>query len=117
MIKELTCIGCPMGCMLRAEFESGEVKSVTGEGCPRGVKYAQDELTHPVRLVTSLAEAIGSEMPLSVRTSHGIAKEKIFDCLAEILKVKVQTPVHIGDVVIKGVCGTDVDIIATKELY
>ncbi|MFR5880840.1 MAG: hypothetical protein ACLUEQ_08575 [Cloacibacillus evryensis] len=28
-----------------------------------------------------------------------------------------QLPVHIGDIMIKGVCGTEADVVATKELY
>ena len=36
MTKELICINCPMGCMLTAEVENGEVISVTGNTCPRG---------------------------------------------------------------------------------
>lgn len=118
MIKEITCIGCPMGCQITAELsDSGEILSVTGYTCGIGKKYAHEELTRPTRMVTSLMEAIGSSMPLSVKTSKPIDKTKIFDCLAEISKTKAQLPVHIGDVVIKGVCGTDIDIVATRELY
>lgn len=117
MKKELTCIGCPMGCHLTAEVtDGGEILSVSGYSCAIGKKYAMEELTHPTRMVTSLMEAVGSKTPLSVKTSRPIAKEKIFDCLAAIRGTKAQIPVHIGDVLIKGVCGTDIDIIATKEL-
>ena len=31
--KELTCIGCPMGCQITVELETGEIKSVTGNTC------------------------------------------------------------------------------------
>lgn len=118
MIRELTCIGCPMGCQITAELsESGEILSVTGYTCGIGKKYAHEELTCPTRMVTALMEAVGNKMPLSVKTSQPIEKTKIFDCLAEIKRAKAQLPVHIGDVVIKGVCGTSVDIVATRELY
>lgn len=118
MIKELTCIGCPMGCQITAELgDKGEIISITGYTCGIGKKYAEEEVTRPTRMVTALMEAVGSKMPLSVKTAKPIDKTKIFDCLAEIAKAKAQPPVHIGDVVLKGVCGTDIDIVATRELY
>ena len=33
--RELTCIGCPMGCPLIVTMEAGEVISVTGNTCKR----------------------------------------------------------------------------------
>ena len=51
-IRELTCIGCPMGCQLTAVLEDGQVTRVTGNTCPRGDAYARKECTHPARTVT-----------------------------------------------------------------
>ena len=45
-IRELTCIGCPMGCQLRATLEDGVVTAVTGNTCPRGDAYARKECVH-----------------------------------------------------------------------
>ena len=47
MERELTCIGCPMGCQLRVEMENGEVLSVTGNTCKHGDVYARKEVTNP----------------------------------------------------------------------
>ena len=117
MITELTCIGCPLGCQITAESENGKILSVSGQSCAIGKRYAKEELTHPTRMVTSLMETVGGGTPLSVKTSTPIGKEKIFECLAEIRRTKAQLPVHIGDILIRNVCGTDTDIVATKELY
>ena len=46
--RELTCIGCPMGCPLTVTMEAGEVISVTGNTCKRGDVYARKEVTNPV---------------------------------------------------------------------
>ena len=35
-IRELTCIGCPMGCQLTAVLEDGQVTRVTGNTCTAG---------------------------------------------------------------------------------
>lgn len=34
--KNLTCIGCPMGCFLTVKIKDGEVQSVEGNSCKRG---------------------------------------------------------------------------------
>ncbi len=34
--KNLICINCPLGCPLTVTLENGEVKTVTGNTCPRG---------------------------------------------------------------------------------
>jgi CxxC motif-containing protein len=36
--------------------------------------------------------------------------------MEEIDKVSVKTPVHIGDIIIKDICGCGVDIVATKNI-
>ena len=33
--RELTCIGCPLGCALTVTLEHGAVVSVAGNTCPR----------------------------------------------------------------------------------
>ncbi|WMJ83341.1 DUF1667 domain-containing protein [Oscillospiraceae bacterium LTW-04] len=116
MLKEITCIGCPIGCRISAVLENGEIQSISGYSCNVGKKYAQEELTAPKRMVTALMTVRGSRHPLPVKTSQPIDKSKIFDCLNEIAGHTVSLPVHIGDVVLPGVCGSNVNIVATKEL-
>ncbi len=116
MVRELTCISCPLGCPLKVELdESGAVLSVTGNTCKRGEDYGKKEVTAPTRTVTSTIKVEGASVPVtSVRTKTDIPKEKIFACMEEIRKATVKAPVHIGDVVIKNVAGTGVDVAATK---
>lgn len=114
--RELTCIGCPVGCRIMAELEGDKIISIEGYTCNIGKKYAQEELTLPTRMVTALMKVEGTHEPLSVKTSRPIEKSKIFDCLREISAHTVMRPVAIGQAVIKNVCGTQADIIATKEL-
>jgi len=116
MKKEITCIGCPMGCRITAEVDGKQITSIVGYTCNIGKKYAQEELTVPTRMVTALMTVYGTHQPLSVKTSRPIEKSKIFDCLKEISCRTVMRPVHTGEVIIKNVCGTKVDIVATKEL-
>lgn len=112
-MTELICITCPRGCHLSVD----ENLNVTGNFCPRGAAYAKAELTHPVRMVTSSVNVVSEvESRLPVKTKDPIPKELIFKVMEEIMKVSVKAPIRIGDVVIKDVLGTGVDIVATKNI-
>ncbi len=115
--KEFTCIRCPLGCNVTATLEDGKIVGITGNTCPRGAEYVTNELTDPRRIVTSLVRVEGGIRAVaSVKTASDIPKGKIFDCLEEIKKAKVSAPVRIGDVIIKDVCGTGIDVVATCDV-
>lgn len=115
--RELTCIGCPMGCPLTVEIEDGNVVSVTGNTCKRGDVYARKEVTNPTRIVTSSVMVEGGTLAaVSVKTKEDIPKGKIFDCVKALKGVCVKAPVYIGDVIVSDVAGTGVDVIATKNV-
>ncbi|WP_119299068.1 DUF1667 domain-containing protein [Mediterraneibacter butyricigenes] len=114
--RELICIGCPMGCPLTVEMNGTEVVSVTGNTCPRGDAYARKEVTNPTRIVTSTVKVEGGKVDMvSVKTKEDIPKGKIFECVKALKGITVKAPVHIGDVILKDVAGTGIDIIATKN--
>lgn len=116
MTKELICIGCPLGCPLTVEMEGNEVISVKGNTCANGDKYARKEVTDPRRTVTSTVKVKNGKLPVvSVKTATDIPKNKIFMCMEELSHVIIEAPVHIGDVVLKNVADSGVDVIATKE--
>jgi CxxC motif-containing protein len=106
-----------MGCQITVEFEGEEVFSVKVNTCAIGDKYARQEVTHPERTVTSTVIVTGGDKErCSVKTKGNIPKEKIFACMDAINHAIVAAPVHIGDIVIKDVCGTGVDVVATKNV-
>lgn len=116
-VRNLTCIGCPLGCTLRVEMENGEVLSVSGNTCKRGDDYARKEVTHPTRIVTSTVAVTGGDIAMvSVKTQNDIPKEKIMDIMKSIEDIKVEAPVHIGDVIVANAADTGVNIIATKDI-
>ena len=53
---------------------------------------------------------------VSVKTKEDIPKGKIFECVKALKSVEVPAPVHIGDILVKDVAGTGVDIVATKNV-
>lgn len=116
--RELTCIGCPLGCSLNVTMENGQVTQVVGNTCPNGEKYAKKECTNPTRIVTSSLRVRGGKIAMvSCKTKEDIPKGMIFDVAAAMEQVVVDAPVAIGDVLISNVCGTGVDVIATKDVY
>lgn len=110
----LTCIVCPIGCTLQVTGEVGNL-TVTGNTCPRGKKYAEQEVTCPMRTVTSTVKLQGSEEAclIPVKTAAPIPKEKIEESLTTIRKAAAKAPVHIGDVIVENIADTGVALIAT----
>ena len=112
-MKELTCIVCPRGCRLKIDDDM----NVFGNACPRGEKYALNELTNPTRTVTSsIRVSNGPYTLVSVKTDKPIPKDKMFDVMKEIDKLNVQAPVRIGQIVLANVLGTDSNIVITKDI-
>ena len=113
MIRELTCIICPMGCNLTIEHENNEIKSINGFTCSRGKAYAESEFTNPVRTLTTTVKCENGEF-LPVKTSQPIPKDKLFDAMKIINNCIAPLPIHAGDVIIDNVFGSS--IVATKNI-
>ena len=113
---ELTCINCPVGCRLNVTVENGVVVNVSGNQCKRGATYARQECVDPQRMITAVIPVAGSKVPLSVKTRAPIPKKLIFACMEALTEVALSAPVAAGTVVLADVCGTGVDVIATKSV-
>ena len=117
MKKEIICTVCPRGCHIQVEGEGDKVLSVEGQGCKRGLEYASTEFAHPVRILTTTVKMAGIDNDLlPVRSSAPVPKEKLFDCMEVIRSTQVELPVASYDVIISDICGTGVDIVATKTV-
>ncbi len=113
-VRELICIGCPLGCPLTVKMEGDQIE-VSGNTCKRGDDYARKEVLSPTRIVTSSVHVDGGVIEMvSVKTKTDIPKGKIFEIMEEIRKVTVKAPVAIGDTIIENCAGTGVPVIATK---
>lgn len=114
-MKELICIVCPKGCHLRVDEDRGY--AVTGNGCPRGAEYGKIELKNPTRVVTSTVRVHGAAHPrCPVKTDRPIPKGLIFQAMAALEAVDLTAPVPAGQVVVKNVCGTGANFVATREM-
>ena len=118
MTKELTCVVCPAGCRITVTLdESGNVVDVTGQTCPRGKKYAESEVTNPVRTLTSTVtvQTKDGEKMLPVRTDKPIPRPTLFEAMEIIRKTIAKAPVHTGDILVENFIEEGTNLIACKD--
>lgn len=120
---QFNCTTCPSECLLTVKVERGadghvpEVRSVTGNNCPRGDKFAHQELTCPMRvLTTTVAVSGGDEALLPVRTAEAIPLELHAQAMALIRGLAVNAPIHMGDVILPNLLDTNIDLIASMDI-
>ena len=117
MVKNITCIICPKGCDITVEMVENEFK-ISGNKCSRGKEYALNEMTNPRRSICSTVKTTYKEFPrLPVRTDKEIDIKDIFPVMKEINKVKIDHPVHGGEIIVSNILNTGVNIIATSDMY
>ena len=120
---KFNCTTCPSECLLTVEVERdadgtvAEVRSVTGNRCPRGNKYAHQELTCPMRvLTTTVAVSGGDEALLPVRTSEATPLTLHAQAMDLIRGLIVKAPIRMGDVVLPNLLNTGIDLIASMDI-
>ena len=120
---QFNCTTCPSECLLTVEVERdadghvAEVRSVTGNSCPRGDKFAHQELTCPMRvLTTTVAVSGGDEALFPVRTAEAIPLELHAQAMALIRSLVVNAPIHMGDVILPNLLDTNIDLIASMDI-
>lgn len=114
MMKELICITCPKGCIMKVDPD-GNV--ISGAGCQRGNTYAKKEVTNPTRVITSTVAIEGASIDrLSVKTDRDIPKCDIFQAMLLLDGLTVSAPIKVGDVVVAKILGSDANFVATRSL-
>ncbi|MFH1305723.1 MAG: DUF1667 domain-containing protein [Candidatus Omnitrophota bacterium] len=117
MKKDLTCITCPMGCNLEVAYDKKRIISVEGNQCKRGETYAENEIFHPMRTVTTTVRISGSSVPLlSVKTEKPVPKKLCSKVVKLASSISVDAPMKAGDIVIKNLLDTGVNLVATRSL-
>jgi len=115
MTEKLTCILCPNGCDIQAQWDGKTVGKVSGASCPRGREYAVQELTEPKRNIATSVYVTGGELPLaSVRLTAPIPKGMVMDAVREIQKIRLEAPVKAGTVLLQNILGCASDVIVTR---
>ena len=120
---QFNCTTCPSECLLTVEVECDangavvEVRSVTGNSCLRGDKFAHQELTCPMRvLTTTVAVSGGDEALLPVRTAEAIPLELHAQVMNLIRDLVVNAPIRMGDIVLENLLDTNINLIASMDI-
>ena len=120
---QFNCTTCPSECLLTVEVERDangavvKVRSATGNNCPRGDTFAHQELTCPMRvLTTTVAVSGGDETLLPVRTAEAVPLELHAQVVNLIRGLVVNAPIRMGDVVLKDLLDTNIDLIASMDI-
>jgi len=115
--KKFICVACPVGCALTVTISGTKVLQLEGNACSRGVMYARDEVSNPLRTFTSTVRVTGGILPVCpVRSRTPLPLNKVFDVSGEVARVSLNAPVTIGQVIIENVCGTGVDIVSSRSM-
>ena len=113
MIKNLTCIECPMGCSISVVVNDGVATEVTGNRCVRGKMYAENEVVCPKRVITTTVRLTNGDL-VPVKTSTPVNKDQVFEIMQKINKVVANVPVRIGDVLVEDI-GCGASLVATDD--
>jgi CxxC motif-containing protein len=146
MERKLVCISCPLGCRLTVTWEDETEIKVAGNKCANGESYAKEEILAPKRVVTATVAVTGpasdgwtstgrsgaartgaaqtgagessasSPRRLPVKTSAPLLKEHIPDLLNKLYRMEVKPPLDCGEVLLKDIAGTGVDLVVTRSL-
>jgi CxxC motif-containing protein len=112
----ITCIGCPNGCQIEVTKIGDEFK-IEGNECKRGEEYAIEEFTAPKRILTTTLQVHDGILPLiPVRSDRPLPKNRLFDCMDYLCKVKVSSPIKMGDILVENILNLNVNIIASRDL-
>ncbi|MCL5069908.1 MAG: DUF1667 domain-containing protein [Actinobacteria bacterium] len=119
MKKKITCITCPIGCLLEIDYDSikKRIISLKGNQCKKGHKFAQDEIFDPKRIMTTTVK-INSKFfkRLPVRSNIPAPKDMIKRMVKEIKKIQVTIPVKMGDTLAINFMDTGVNIISSTTI-
>ena len=120
---QFNCTTCPSECLLTVEVERDadgavvEMHSVTGNSCPRGYTFAHQELTCPMRvLTTTVAVSGGDQALLPVRTAEAIPLALHAQAMDLIRGLVVDAPIRMGDVILPNLLDTNINLVASMDV-
>lgn len=112
-MKELTCIVCPRGCHLLIDDNN----KVSGNSCPRGEKYAIQEITDPRRTLTSTVRVDSKLLRVCpVKSVAPIKKDLVILAMKDVNKIHLTAPVKMGQVVCDNLVGSGVALVTTRDI-
>lgn len=118
-IIKMKCKVCPMECNLTVKKNktTPSTYEIEGNKCNRGKDYALKELLHPSRVLTSRVLLENGPMSrLPVKTNGVIPSHLVNEVMEIIKKTKISAPIIKGDIIIKNILNTGIDLIAARKV-
>ncbi len=119
MKMRICCTTCPNECELDVEVdENKHIISAVGNKCPRGLTFAEKEVVDPERVLASTVRIDGAahNCLLPVRTDAALPLRLHFDVMRQLAACAVSAPVKMGDVILPDVCGTGINVVASRSI-
>lgn len=118
--KKIICTNCPLGCKINlvyADADEVEIIEAQGNRCKRGLEFAKQEITDPLRVVVTSVRVEGGEIPMaSVRSDKPVPLRLMEEIMGVIRQAKVSAPVRRGNTIIENVLNTGANIIITRTV-
>jgi CxxC motif-containing protein len=115
-----------MGCSLSVNEDANGELLISGNKCPRGSSYAQEEIKSPKRVVTAICKvlrnnnddktSLSNHRRIPVKTNSACPKEKIDALLQAIYNTSVKLPVNAGDVIISNWNESGINVSITRSM-
>ncbi|MCL2705491.1 MAG: DUF1667 domain-containing protein [Spirochaetaceae bacterium] len=116
MEKNLVCIVCPIGCRLNITGTADDLK-VSGNTCKKGITYAHDEITNPMRMVCTTVKIKGGiHSVIPVKTDKPIPEKYKLEVVKMVNNIELTSPIKMGDIIISDLFGTGVNIVAERNM-
>ncbi|WP_010239340.1 DUF1667 domain-containing protein [Clostridium arbusti] len=117
MVNRLVCTVCPTSCKISIEEHNEGEYEVSGNKCAKGKSYALQEIKNPVRIFTTTVSIKGGSIKrLPVRSKEPVSKNIIEKLMKPVKAVDVYAPVKKGDIIVKNILGSGVDIVASRAV-
>ena len=115
-VRNFICIVCPQGCSLELTIDNDEY-TCEGNRCKRGKEYAINECTNPKRMITTTVKIKNATQDvLPVISTDSIPKKNLREALDLLYSMEIEAPIKMGDVIVKNILDTNVDIVAARNL-
>lgn len=116
---KIRCITCPVGCSMEVKTDklNGTVLEVKGNECTKGIKFAKEEITKPVRILTTTVKIDSvKSCRLAVRSLEPVPKNLVIDIISELRKMEICPPVKMGQVIAENLSGSKAKIVASATI-
>jgi CxxC motif-containing protein len=115
--RHFVCVVCPIGCEIDVIHDGNKIISMEGNKCEKSEEFVTQELIEPMRILTTTVRVEGARRPvMPVRTDKAVPKRLFPRIMKRLIRVKLQAPVSMLDVVVRDVLHTGANVIATRTM-